>query len=506
MPSVNRPAGLQANLKANQDLARAQMLERNGDIRGAIAIYRKYLKAQPNEPMLLFAEGNAMAHLGDTVRGRRQVEKAIRLSPSPPSLFYQTHALLSLSMGETDAALASIDRALAMEPGSVEYARAKADVLRAAGRHEEARELLRPHIEAGTPVPIARMVYSKLCAHLGDHDEARRVIEPTAADESIDERDRAAALFQLGDLQDKAKEHQAAFGSWSQGNEIRARYADPPFNPEKFEQAVRTMAEAWNPDRLAALPRARVHSEVPLFIVGMPRSGTTLTETILGAHPRITPGGEMKTVPMAVPDLQAPDRQHPTPAQKLDSVTQGLVDRVARRTLRDFTSVDRKASRVTDKLPQNFLRLGLIEIMFPNARVIHCRRNPLDTLVSCFAQDFHGAAGQTWSHALEHMGLYYRGYLRLMDHWRSVLSIPILEVDYELMVSDQEAQSRRLVDFAGLEWDDACLNFHESTRTVVTQSSEQVRKKMYSSSVSRSDRYGALLDPLRAALETPGSA
>jgi hypothetical protein len=246
-------------------------------------------------------------------------------------------------------------------------------------------------------------------------------------------------------------------------------------------------------------PRAG-DSDRPVFIVGMPRSGTTLTEQILASHPKVFGAGELGLMGQAAQMLRR---------GSVDSLASASGDSLAKATafyLREIGRIDGEAARVTDKMTANFLRLGLIARMFPNARIVHCRRDPMDTCLSCFQQNFR-AAHLSWTCDLADLGHYYCQYRRLMDHWRQILPAgSMLEVDYEDTVSGLETQARRLVDFVGLEWDDACLRFHEADRTVVTASHSQVRRKVYAGSVGRWRRYGGGLRPLADALSECGCA
>ena len=155
--------------------------------------------------------------------------------------------------------------------------------------------------------------------------------------------------------------------------------------------------------------------------------------------------------------------------------------------------------RVVDKMPGNFMHLGYIELLFPDARIIHCKRNPLDTCLSNYFQNF--SRSLQYSFNLAHLGVFYRNYVRMMEHWRGIITIPMIEVQYEDMIADQECGSRRIVEFCGLEWDEDCLDFHKSGRYVATASYDQVRRPIYKSSVSRWKNYeeyiGSLIDALR---------
>ena len=182
--------------------------------------------------------------------------------------------------------------------------------------------------------------------------------------------------------------------------------------------------------------------------------------------------------------------------QQIDGNT---LNSLAQNYLDEICSHSGDSIRVTDKMPGNFWHLGLIDILFPKARIIHCLRNPLDTCLSCYFHYF--GTSHPYAYDLSDLGDYYRKYMRIMRHWKKVLRIPVLDVDYEAMVRDQEGVSRKLLEFCDLPWDPVCLSFYESGRTVSTASSSQVRKPLYSSSVGRWKHYEKYLSPLREALE-----
>ena len=233
-----------------------------------------------------------------------------------------------------------------------------------------------------------------------------------------------------------------------------------------------------------------VESEAPVFILGMPRSGTTLTEQIASSHSRVGGGGELG----AIGDLMrilANGRSH---AEALLSLTQAQSRDLARNYLETLARVGGPGLRITDKMPHNFEHLGLIALLFPKARVIHCMRDPIDNCVSCFTHHFNENHGYNTDLAV--LGRYYREYRRLMAHWREVLPIRMLDFSYEALIADQEGKSRELIDFLELEWEEACLDFHKTERLVKTPSRWQVRQPIYSSSVKGWKKYQAHLGPL----------
>ena len=249
---------------------------------------------------------------------------------------------------------------------------------------------------------------------------------------------------------------------------------------------------------MARLPRARVHSDRPVFIVGMVRSGTTLVEQILSSHPDVYGAGELPDITeitRALPGFLGTGDRYP---ECLPKLTPEAADVMARRYLDRLTQIAPKARRVTDKLPGNFMYLGLIEFLFPGARIIHCMRDPVDTCLSAYFQDFSN--NHPYAYDLSNLGAFYRGYLKLMAHWRKVIHLPLLEIKYEDLISDQERVTRSLVEFCGLEWDNRCLQFHETKRFVGTASHDQVNRPLYRESIQRWKNYERHLEPLLAAL------
>jgi hypothetical protein len=239
-------------------------------------------------------------------------------------------------------------------------------------------------------------------------------------------------------------------------------------------------------------------SDRPVFIVGMPRSGTTLTEQICASHRGIYGAGELPIIRLLAAELGF-DQLDPTIFTKaMGALTPQKAKDLGSKYLGYLKKRNDKAIRVIDKMPHNFELLAFISLVLPNARVVHCMRDPMDNCTSCFMHNFSDAHG--YNADLAKLGQYYRQYDRLMNHWAKVLPIAIHDMQYERTVADLETQARGLIAFLGVEWDAACLQFHETERTVRTPSRWQVRQPIYSTSVERWKLYGDALDPLRAAL------
>jgi len=271
------------------------------------------------------------------------------------------------------------------------------------------------------------------------------------------------------------------------------------FDIEGFERAVAATIAAWSSEAASTAPRApRSTPARPVFVVGMPRSGSSLVEQILASHPTVHANGELPTMPRVMRGLPgAIEVGGVTLAPSPEALAREDMLDIAREYVRRATRRSGGAAVVTDKLPHNSFLIGPIACLFPQARVIFTRRDPRDTCVSCFMRDFEGVA---YARDLVALGRVHRAVDRLMAHWATVLATPILTVHYESLVADLEAESRRLVEFAGLPWDDRCLRFHESSRPTNTASRDQVRQPLYSTSIGRWRRYERHLRPLLDAL------
>jgi Tfp pilus assembly protein PilF len=401
-----------------------------------------------------------------------------------------------LESGQADEAMAMFQRAFAAPTTREEDICRCALVFHRQGHLDQAIALLRQSVEhRGDSVRVTAMV-TYFEAIRAPTAVALDRIETLLGDPELAPDVARSLHLGLARLYDRSDRHDAAFEHALAGNAL----ADVTYDAEARREFVTESRAAFSPDRLAALPRAEPPSDLPVFIVGMPRSGTTLVEQIVSSHPTIFGGGELeefRTMALELPKTLGTD----VPAAECAAlVDQDMVQRLADRYLAHLDTLDSDALRVTDKMPGNFQRLDLIALLFPGARVIHCRRNPLDVSLSCYFHDF--SQGHTYTYDLTELGTYYHQYERLMDHWRDVLPVAMLDLTYEDLISDQETVSRRMIDFCGVPWDDACLSFQDNDRSVFTSSMWQVRQPLYQTSVDRWRHYDSHLGPLKSALGT----
>ncbi len=503
-----------------------QRLERHEE---AIAAYARFLGHAPDHAQALYNRAISLQATGRLKEAFDAFGKAAELRPNYVAAIANLGKLL-LDMGQREAAIANLRRAHALEPDNRTAETALIDALQIGDEAHEAARMAETALERDPDDPQAMVQLGNISMILGQRDRAvalartARSIAPdlpaaltllAEADRDADPRQLLAEIgaldidtqafahriglqFAAARLCERTQDYETAFTHYVAGNTARKEQLerlDRRYIRDRTERQIDALVRAFGGDGGPG-PGANL-SEVPLFVVGMPRSGTTLTEQILASHPDVVGGGELQQVGQIVSRLTV---EHGYPK----SLATAQVREAARRYLTHVGKIGRGAARVTDKLPGNFMNLGLIARMFPRARIIHCRRDPMDTCLSCFAQNFR-ADGLGWSTDLDDLGHYFCQYSRMMAHWRAVLPPGrMLEIDYEETVADLETQARRLIAFAGLEWDDACLEFHKTERAVVTASREQVRNPIYGTSVGRWKRYGDGVLPLARALAACG--
>jgi hypothetical protein len=322
-------------------------------------------------------------------------------------------------------------------------------------------------------------------------------MERLSRDETLSRSARIRLNFALAKAYDDIGRFDDAFRHLQEGNrQKRERIAyDEKQALEQFDR-IRSCLDRG----LLARSSGGFRSDVPIFVLGMPRSGTTLIEQILAAHPAIHGAGELTDfgrLANHIRDAKGNLCRYPDDVAGLSDDQLAFLGKEYVGRLRQLAPA---APRITDKMPGNFVFVGLIHMALPNARIIHVRRDPCDTCLSCYSKLF--SAPQEFTYDLAELGRYYREYDRLMTHWRETLPHGrMFEVRYEDVIADLETWARRIVGHCGLEWDPACIAFHEARRPVRTASATQVRQPIYSTSHGRWRNYGAHLGPLIAALD-----
>jgi tetratricopeptide (TPR) repeat protein len=508
-----------------QLLQRGWALHRSRDFAAAAGFYARALQLHPNQPDALRYLAKVGLAAGETDDAVFLLKRAERIKPSDSAIQRDLGAAL-LQLGEFETAGHHLKKAIELNPDDLGARVALGKVTMRAGDPEGAKRILEEVLTRQPDHKQAGFVHAQLCIALSDFAPARRfyrsawqkgispahalaglaTCETLAPDspEAIDiERQlkrtdlTAAELADLsraaGAIADRAGRYDEAFHFFADAR----RLGKLSFDMSAHRAVYQALKELFTPGFFAERRDYGHPSDRPVFIVGMPRSGTTLTEQIITSHPETAGGGEMLHISRMAERLDPDD---PNGAVgRIASLTRADVRRMAEEYLELLDRVSPSARRVTDKLPHNYENLGLIALMFPNAKIVHSKRDPRDTCVSCFTNSQFRLL-HPYTDNLETLGAYYREYVGLMDHWRTVLPIPTHESNYEALVGALEERSRALIEFIGLEWDPACLAFHESTRPVLTASQMQVRRPLYLNSVARWRNYEKHLGPLINAL------
>jgi tetratricopeptide (TPR) repeat protein len=315
--------------------------------------------------------------------------------------------------------------------------------------------------------------------------------------ESLDVDDQIAAHFAMGKALGDLGQYQDAFGHLLKGNALKRRTIDydEPQRLAMFENIRTTFSQ----DFIKARSGDGDRSWSPIFIVGMPRSGTTLLEQVLASHSKVFGAGELETFKVAIAECVNRHGILPAYPALVGALSQDQIRRLGEIYTTRVRARTLEAERIVDKMPLNFVFVGLIHLALPNARFINLRRDPLDTCVSCFSLLFTGS--QPFAYDLAELGRYYRGYDAVMEHWHKVLPPGVmLDVQYEALVDDLEGTSRRVLRHCGLAWEEACRDFHDTKRVVRTASVMQVREPVYRRSIGTWRRYAEFLEPLGQAL------
>lgn len=483
--------------KLGDPVAMARRLADAGQYLEALPIFREALKKQPGDPEMLWATGYCEVTLGLMVPGKAKLLAAIRAKPED-ARFRNALALAYRREGRADLAKQSLREGIRVNPRSEPSYSGLAEMLFMENNYEEAERVLDQAIANGVNGTHIWACMAQVRRQQKRYDEGIALLERALGERSRPTL-RVGILFRIAEMYDRAGRYDEAFEAFRRANsEIDVRFVGG-----QHRRAIDRCIAAWTPEVVEKLPRSHQTLKGPVFICGMPRSGTSLVEQILACHPDVAPGGELPIIPDAVGEITKKGFDaFPPLLEDPARITPAALNAAATTAAGRYREVNDAGKLITDKLPSNVLYLGLIYAMFPDARIIHVRRDERDTCVSCFTKHF--STSLSWSCSLRDCASFCVDCRRMFEHWRQVLPMPIYEIQYEALVDDLEGKTREMLQAIGLPWNDACLRFWESERVVFTASNEQVRQPIYKSSLNKWRRFEKHLGPLVEGLAAGG--
>lgn len=500
--------------------------------------YRRALAIAPNAPTVLIALGRFFEEQNRLDAAQENYQAAFEADPEN-ALATSHLGNLALRQRKPTDALRHFESAVKLQPSVAAAHNNLAAALNELGRHQEAAKSCREAIALNPNLPEAHYNLGAIFQTLGDLDEARRcyeralelnpnlvpaifslsnlapqaagaltlalagvaggvlpTVEALLASEKIGADAKVQLHFARVRIHDQRGEHDAAFAAAVAGNAIEA--ARRRYDGQAFERLVGGIKGTFTVDFFAKRNAYGSPSEEPIFIIGMPRSGTTLVEQVLASHPQVFGAGELALLPQLAAGLRRWSRARHDFPQGAADLYEPEVLRLAGAYRRHTRELAGSSRRVTDKMTSNLFYLGLAALMFPRAKVIFCRRDPIDLFISGYFMLFRNPIPYTTDQ--RNFAHFYNLQEALLAHWRQVLPLQILELEYEALVADQEANTRQLLQYCGLEWDPRCLDFHLTERPIRTGSDTQVRRPLYRTSVGRAAPYRKHLQELEAAL------
>jgi tetratricopeptide (TPR) repeat protein len=484
----------------------------------AAQCYQRAVDIQPDFIEALNGLANSLKEVGRLEQAIPVYKQALSFKPDNAEVITNLGSTL-YDLMRLDEAEACYRHALVVDPLYAEAHNNLGKILRLRGRFDEAQDCARRALEIDPTLVFAYSLLSHLQSDRGDFAAAEKLLKQAVAikPDSVDAwaaiprlrkmskddtdwlaeaermarvpqppRQEANLYYSIGKYHDDVGDFECAFEKYRHANEVSRRYGGE-HNQQDVTREIDRIIEFFGRNWVD-VPRDSNPSPRPVFVVGMPRSGTTLAEQILAAHPAVFGAGELPFWTSLLPQYLA---SPPSP-----DIAERIIIKLSNDYLKYLDGRSLDALRVVDKMPGNFKCLGLIYAALPHARVVHMSRNPLDTCLSIYFQDF--AVTHTYANDLEDLAHFYTEYIRVMEHWRSTLPEGwILDVPYQKLTEDPEGWSRKMIDFIGLPWDPKCLNFEQSDRPIVTFSKWQARQKITKSSVARWRRYEKFIGPLK---------
>jgi len=460
----------------------------------------KALKINPDLSDAHLVLGKISQKNNDFKESVLHLEKSIKLNPkSEDALYTMGSSLVNLARTDNkqclDDAISYFQKAIRQRANYTEALAGLALAYDYNGEPDKAINIITPLLEKKTMNATLAVVFSHVCNRNDRCSEAREYINEILKQEKLSTEARKTLYMDSGKMLDKMGLYNEAFEHYKAGNDLESNEYNNASHITFVDNLISTFSTAF----FKETPVAQNKDNRPVFIIGMPRSGTSLTEQILCAHSQIFGAGELSLLDQLISKVPNDLNIKKKFPESFEYLKQDIVNAISEGYLSHLSELSSNAKRITDKMPFNYYFLGVIQIMFPDARIIHCKRNPMDTCMSIYFQGF--SEKHAYASNLHNIGTNYLQYERLMKHWKQVITLPVYELNYEDLVSNQGETIRDLLEFCGLDWEEDCLNFYQLKRAVNTPSYDQVSKPLYTHSINRWKNYEAHLGELKNALE-----
>ncbi len=468
-------------------------LELQGEIEQAIGWYNKAITQDPAYVASHINLGHALGGLGRYEEAVSAYKYAIKTNPGFSQAYYYLGRLL-VKLNELDEAVINFKKVIQIDPGHKYANKRLANVLGDLGDLDEAVSSYRKAIEIDPEYAEAYRSLSNIKI-FAEFDDDIRAMESLYASESISDEQKMHLAFGLGKAYEDLGEHEKSMQFILRATGLKRASFD--YSISKAEEMISNIKSMFSTEFFSNREGIGNPDKTPIFILGMPRSGTSLVEQILASHPDVFGAGELSDLSNLIKKYFLTDSSSKN-SQRVVDLGAAASEDLGKEYIAGIRKYSKISKYITDKMPHNFHYIGLIRAILPNARVIHCTRDPMDNCLSILKNYF--IDGYEYSYDMTELGQFYSLYLDLMQYWRNALPGFIYDLSYEQLVADQENQTKRLIDYCDLAWDAACLDFHKTRRKVKTASKAQVRRPIYKDSVKLWKRYEKQLEPLRVAI------
>ena len=480
-------------LKASYSNDIALVYQQVGMLENSLKFFNKAIELEPENHLFHFNIGNLYLNTGNQKQAVESYRKAIEANHDFADVFNNLGQALH-QLQEVESAEQAYREAIRLNNKVASAHNNLGALLQDKGDFEGAMSAYHQALECDSSFVMAasNIAYLKKCK--SPDDEIICFLDRLIEQDDLGIEDKIIISFALGKLYDECHEYDRAFKNYERGNKLAGNKT--AFDRNRFDEIYNVIKKEFNSEFFNSLEKNGSESDLPVFIIGMPRSGTSLVEQILSSHSKVTGAGELDYFN----ELSGINKNNPEYFRERIYLFTGSDESYLTQTantylqeLQNFALTDNR--HVVDKMPYNFFNLGFISLVFPNARIIYCKRQPFDTCLSIYFQYFQGF--HDYSFSLENIAYVYNLHAKLMNHWEQTINNPLLTVQYEDIIDNPEIMCKNLIDFMGLTWEDECLDFYNSKRPVFTRSNVQVRQPIYQSSINRWENYENHIKPLK---------